>query len=644
MDQGDVERFIAHPRDPGLLKWARAQAREGDPRAVLRALRRLVSPDLDYTTASGLGRLFEQLRAKIVQDAKIAQDGSEEGASRIRVAFLGNYTVYPLVGLLKLYLAAAGIAAEVHHPDYGTWRQELIDPTSDFHAEPHDFTIVSTLWSDVAHLPSPGDDRAAADAAIAAEIATWAGFWQAAQPQGGQIVQDNFVAPANRPFGNLDGRLAGGIARYASRLNDALQDAAPPYVTLHDLASLAAEQGRRRWSDPRFFYEAKLPCAPEMLPLYAHSLAQTLLAQLGVGHKCLVLDLDNTLWGGVIGDDGLGGIAIGQGDARGEAHLAFQHYALQLKARGVLLAVCSKNTDAIAREPFEKHDGMAIRLGDIACFVANWDDKATNLRRIAAELNIGLNSLVFVDDNPVERSIVRQLVPEVAVPELPEDPAGYIEALDRMRYFETPSINREDLQRTSMMQAEAARQAVVASSGADLDSFLQSLALVATIAPVDANNLDRTVQLINRSNQFNVTTRRYSSADLLAKLDDPDWILRTVSLRDRFGDNGLIAVLIAHVDAQAGLLEIDSWLMSCRVLKRGVEDASLNHLVALARDKGLAALRGAYIPTEKNGLVRDLFASLGFTEEAGEPDGRTTWRLDVAHAVPRAHQIEIVEK
>jgi FkbH-like protein len=636
MDPADIERFIANPRDPGLLKWARAEAKrpESDPKALAAVLRRLISPDLDYTTAGGLARLFEQLRER-----------GDLGERKVRIAFLGNYTVYSVVALLKLYLAAGGIAAEVWHPDYGTWRQELMDPGSDFHGQAHDFTILSALWHDVARRPSPADDRATADALVAAEVADWAGFWQAAQAHGGQIIQDNFIAPANRPLGNLDARLVGGMARHAVRLNEALQDAAPPQVTIHDVASLAAEQGRRRWSDPRFFYEAKLPCAPEMLPLYAFSLAQALLAQLGVSHKCLVLDLDNTLWGGVIGDDGLNGIAIGQGEARAEAHLAFQHYALALKARGVMLAVCSKNTDAIAREVFEKHEGMAIRLGDIACFVANWDDKATNLRRIAAELNIGLNSLVFVDDNPVERSIIRQLVPEVAVPELPEDPAGYIEAVDRMRYFETPSINNEDLARTSMMQAEAARQAVVASSGADLDGFLKSLDLVATIAPVDAHNLDRTVQLINRSNQFNVTTHRYSSADLLAKLDDPDWIAVTISLRDRFGDNGLIAVLIMRVDRESGLLDIDTWLMSCRVLKRGVEDASLEHLVAIARAKGLAGLRGTYIPTEKNGLVRDLFASLGFAEQAAGPDGRTIWRLDLdARSDPRPHQINVVEK
>jgi len=634
MDQGDVERFIADPRDPGLLKWARTQVKEGDPKAVAAALKRIVSPDLDYTAANSLARLFDQLRAK-----------ADLGERKTRIAFFASYTAYPIVGLLKLYLAAGGVSADVYLPDYGTWRQELMDPGSDFHAEPAQFTIVSTLWNDVARLPSVADDHAASDALIEAEIAEWAGYWQASQPDGGQLIQDNFIAPPRRPLGNLDGRLFGGMTRHANRLNEALQDAAPSFVTIHDVASLAAEQGRRRWCDPRFFYEAKLPCAPEMIPVYAYSLAQTVLAQLGVTHKCLVLDLDNTLWGGVIGDDGLNGIAIGQGDARAEAHLAFQHYALRLKARGILLAVCSKNTDAIAREVFEKHEGMAIRLPDIACFVTNWDDKATNLRRIATELNIGLNSLVFVDDNPAERSIIRQLVPEVAVPELPEDAAGYIEAVDRMRYFETPSINNEDLQRTSMMQAEAARKAVVSSSGADLDGFLRSLDLVATVGPITADTLDRTVQLIGRSNQFNVTTRRYSSADLLTKLGDPKWITLTVSLRDRFGDNGLISVILAHVDESESTLAIDTWLMSCRVLKRGVEDAVLNHLVTLAQARGLTALRGEYIPTEKNDLVRALFASLGFAQESCDADGRTTWCLALDPAPePRRHMIEVVEK
>jgi FkbH-like protein len=425
-------------------------------------------------------------------------------------------------------------------------------------------------------------------------------------------------------LGNHEGRHHSGLARFISLVNLALQDAAPPFVTIHDIDHLSATGGRWEWGDERFFHHAKLPCSPEFLVDYAHSLSSLILAQLGAVRKCLVLDLDNTLWGGVIGDDGLEGIRLGQGDPEGESYVAFQRYAKGLGERGVILAVCSKNTESVAREVFEKHPQMVLRLDDIACFMANWDDKATNLGRIAQELNIGLNSLVFADDSPAERAIIRRLLPEVAVPELPPDPAGYILALERHRYFQPVTLNQEDLQRTSYYRADAARDAV-RSSAEGLEGFLRMLDMAARIAPVEPTTLERSIQLIHRSNQFNLTTRRCSRADMQSIMNDPSWLTRTVSLRDRFGDNGLISVLLAELEGEE--LRIDTWLMSCRVLKRGVEQALLSHLVAAAQAKGLKAIRGEYIPTAKNGLVRDHYAKLGFRPVDAEDSGRTTWIL-----------------
>ena len=358
---------------------------------------------------------------------------------------------------------------------------------------------------------------------------------------------------------------------------------------------------------------------------YAHSLASLILAHLGVVKKCLVLDLDNTLWGGVIGDDGLGGIRLGQGDPESESFTAFQRYVKGLRDRGVILAVCSKNTESIAREVFEKHPEMLLRLDDIACFMANWDDKATNLGRIASQLNIGLNSLVFVDDNPAERSIVRRLRPEVAVPELPAEPSGYIMALERHRYFQTLSVSAEDLRRTDYYRTDVARQ-TAESSAADLEGFLRSLEMTARIGPITPATLERSVQLIHRSNQFNLTTRRHSAAVVQSVMEDGSWLSRTVSLRDKFGDNGLISVFLARIAHDA--LVIDTWLMSCRVLKRGVEQFLLNHVALTARKQGLAAIKGEYIPTAKNGLVRDHYANLEFAQVgASDESGHTWWEL-----------------
>ncbi len=295
----------------------------------------------------------------------------------------------------------------------------------------------------------------------------------------------------------------------------------------------------------------------------------------------------------------------------------------------MILAVCSKNTDSIAREAFVTHPEMVLRLEDIGCFMANWDDKATNLRKIARTLEIGLDSLVFVDDNPVERALVRQLVPEVAVPELPEDPAGYIQAIDRHAYFQTISIGAEDLRRTEMYRANARRQQAEVSSGS-IDDFLRSLDMKARVEPVTTANLERVAQLVARSNQFNLTTRRHSAAALIKMAQSPDCITLTISLIDRFGDNGLISVLIGKI--QNGELVLDTWLMSCRVLKRGVEAFVRNLLCKIAREHKLSAILGEFIPTSKNGLVSDHYRTLGFEKISGEPGAHSWWRLSLSAA------------
>jgi FkbH-like protein len=304
----------------------------------------------------------------------------------------------------------------------------------------------------------------------------------------------------------------------------------------------------------------------------------------------------------------------------------FQQYVKSLKERGVILAVCSKNEEANAREVFEKHAEMVLRMSDISCFVANWQDKPSNLKSIASTLNIGLNSLVFVDDNPAERSIVRRLVPEVAVPELPIDPAGYVRALDEQRYFQVVSVAPEDFQRTDYYRGDAMRKSVEAAAG-DMEEFLSSLEMVARVGPIDATTLERSAQLIQRSNQFNLTTVRRSTAELLPLLSDPAWVTLTVSLADRFGDNGLISVLLAHISGE--VVEIDTWLMSCRVLKRGVEHLLLNCACREALARGAKFVRGAYIPTAKNALVKDHFPKLGFQRAGGDDDGRTEWELNL---------------
>jgi len=617
-----VERFIAPPSDrprdgTQIFSWIKGALKEGQVDQVKTLFPRLALPGLDYTTATSLVKLLGRLRA---------QAPTPENA--LRLAVVGGFTTHQLVGLIDLFLYAGGIDAQIYEADYGTLHQEFLDPHSGLSQFRPDHVVILTTWRNLGHKPELTDDRAAVQAKVDAEVSDWSTLWRAAHDRlGCQIVQNNFDVPPWRTLANLETKHSAGLGRFIALVNQGLQEAVPPYVTIHDVDHLAASVGRWEWSDDRFYHHAKLPCGPEHLADYAHSVASLILAQSGLGKKCLVLDLDNTLWGGVIGDDGLGGIKVGQGDPESEAFLAFQRYVKALGRRGVILAVCSKNTDAVAREVFEKHPEMALRMDDIACFIANWDDKATNLGRIAAELNIGINSLVFVDDNPVERSIVRRLRPEVAVPEMPADPAYYIRALDSQRYFQAVTISSEDLKRTDFYRADGARKALE-SSTEDLNGFLESLELVARIGPVVPATLERTVQLISRSNQFNLTKRNYSNADVLAMLGDPTWVTRTIALEDRFGDNGLISVMFAK--KSGGDLVIDTWLMSCRVLKRGVEHFLLAHLVAHAKEQGLSRLVGEYIPTSKNGLVRDHYSTLGFTQIDGDASGHTHWALPVA--------------
>jgi FkbH-like protein len=616
-----VERFLAKSAEDRdvcneLISWLKAELKAGNVDHLAELFPRLVIPGLDYTTANSLHRVLKQ-----IQSVRRAPNLTP------RIAVLGSMTTRQLVDLLDLYLQSGRIAAEFYESDFGTLHQEFLDPTSGLYQFRPDFVLIVTSWRDLKERPEFNDAQEAVRRKVDSEIARWTSLWSIARKElRCQVIQSNFATPPWRVMGNLEARHPASFSRFISLVNHVLAETAPSEVTIHDVDQLASASGRWEWCDERFFHQAKLPCSPEYLVDYAHSLASLILAQLGVGRKCLVLDLDNTLWGGVIGDDGLGGIRLGQGDPESEAFVAFQRYVKSLAERGVILAVCSKNNDLVAREVFEKHSEMVLRIDDISCFIANWDDKATNLVRISEQLNIGLNSLVFFDDNPAERSIVRQLRPEVAVPEVPNDPAYYIRALDRQRYFETLAISAEDLNRTQFYRADSKRQALE-TSAVDLDSFLQSLDMVARIEPVVPSTLERTVQLINRSNQFNLTTRRYSNADIHDLMANPGWITRTISLRDRFGDNGLISVLLAKVESD--MLIIDTWLMSCRVLKRGIERLVLNSVFADAVERGLKRVIGEYIPTPKNELVREHYPTLGFTQIDGEMPGHTYWELFV---------------
>jgi FkbH-like protein len=397
----------------------------------------------------------------------------------------------------------------------------------------------------------------------------------------------------------------------------------PSSVHICDAEFLANRLGTVRAVDDRAWFESKQPYSAEMLVHLAREVAETIAALKRPAKKVLVLDLDNTLWGGVVGDDGVEGIEIGTTSPRGEAFRAFQHHLLALSQRGVLLTVCSKNDHDKAIEPFVRHPEMVLRLGDIVNFKANWEPKSENIRKIAAELNLGLDSLVFVDDNPAEVEIVRQFVPEVTGICLGDDPSLFASMLKDSRLFEVSSLTKEDLERVSLYKQDAERQQLLGQS-TDMDAYLASLQMVGHIAAFSAVDAPRISQLINKSNQFNLTTVRRTEAEVLEVMRSDRHAAFTMRLTDRFGDHGLILVVVARVDGDD--LVIDTWLMSCRVLKRGVEQETMNEILRLARLRGCKRVVGLYVPTKKNGMVSGLYPGLGFSAATGEA-GRFTLEL-----------------
>jgi FkbH-like protein len=411
---------------------------------------------------------------------------------------------------------------------------------------------------------------------------------------------------------------------------------------LLDVGGLAETVGLANWHNTQLWNMAKFSFSDQLIPLYADHVARTVAAIRGKSRKALILDLDNTIWGGVIGDDGLEGIHVAQGDARGEGHLAVQRLALDLRQRGIVLAVSSKNTDEVAKEPFEKHPEMLLKLEHIAVFQANWDDKATNIQAIAKELSLGLDAIVFLDDNPVERGLVRKLLPEVAVPELPEDPAYYARVLAAGGYFEAVAFANEDLKRAGFYQDNAKRARLHDRLGG-VEAYLASLDMAITFQPFDATGRARIVQLINKSNQYNLTTRRYTDPQVIEAEKDPEVFTLQVRLADTFGDNGMISVVICRPGA-VGEWEIDTWLMSCRVLGRKVEHMVLREILDRARASGVRKLVGTYKPSGRNEIALGHYSRLGFTKVNEEEYGLTRWELLVEGADPESAPMKVVSQ
>ncbi|MDQ7250221.1 HAD-IIIC family phosphatase [Dongia sedimenti] len=545
-----------------------------------------------------------------------------------RLGVLSNTTSHFLVPALVATAVRHGIDLVCEEADFDQVIQEALNPDSMINRGKFDAVLVAIDHHGLPLRPAPGDAEAAARSVDEAmkQLATVREGIRA--NSNALCIVQTLARPPETLFGSFDLGLAGTLRNLIDGFNRALaEDVAGSKDILLDVAQMAETVGLANWHDPTLWNIGKLPFASQYIALYVDHVCRLIASLRGKSRRCLVLDLDNTLWGGVIGDDGLEGILIGQGDATGEAHLEVQRVALSLRDRGIVLAVSSKNNDDVARKPFKEHPEMLLKEDHLAVFQANWSDKASNITAIAEELALGLESFVFLDDNPAERNIVRQTLPAVAVPELPADPAYYARVLLASGYFEAITLSDEDRKRAAMYQ-DNARRVALQKNVADIGSYLLSLDMVMTVQPFDEVGRARIAQLIAKSNQFNLTTRRYTEVEVAEAERDPDCMTLQIRLADTFGDNGMICVIICRRSDRAW--HIDTWLMSCRVLGRRVEEATLQEILFQARQHEIDTLIGTYRPTERNNLVEKHYEKLGFTLLERKDDGTTVWQLSVA--------------
>lgn len=605
-----------------LLKLARAYEQLGDASLALAWAVRVTETD-DFASWKAA--------AAIVARASPAVPAQRQA----RLAVLGSYTTSQLVEFLVLAARSMKLALDVYEAPFAQYQQEILDPTSTLYSFEPDFVLLAVDAREL-RLPAfaPDPDRVVEEA-----VARWESLWTTIGRSHATVVQHLFALSHRAPFGHLASTLPGTAASMGAAVNQRLALSAPANVAVVDCERLASLVGKRNWFDDRYWYLAKQGVALGAVPTLARHTAAVIAARAGLSKKCIALDLDNTLWGGVVGEEGVTGIALGD-SPQGEAYQEFQDYLLALKNRGVVLAVCSKNNEQDAREVFERHPGMRLALDDIAVFVADWRTKPEQLASVAEQLGLGKDALLFVDDNPAEREIVRRLVPEVDVLPLPTDPAGYVDALERYPLLEPAAFTPEDAERTGQYLARA--QAAAAADGAEtIEDFYRALQMRAEIVGFNETNLPRVAQLVGKTNQFNLTTRRHTAATLEAFAADPRCVHLAVKLADRFADHGLIAVAIAFQEDE--VLRVDSWLMSCRVIGRTLEQTVFDELVRAARTRGCRTIEGLYVATPKNQLVQGLYERLGFVRVDGDHTA-TRWVYELGSREPSNNEFIAVTR
>ena len=537
----------------------------------------------------------------------------ELNSKKIKIAVLGNCATQFFSKSIEGYAKLSGLNVAVLDTDYNQIDAQLLDDESEVYKYKPDAILI---WLATDKLYEEFLDTTLEMRASFAELTMQrlVHYWDlVARNCNARILQPNFTEIDDKALGQYSCKVKSTFTYQIRKLNFMLEEAMNSRKDVYpiDFLSVQIQEGQHSFFDGALYYNAKMTISLDVMPKIAKAVVDVLLAMEGRIKKCIILDLDNTLWGGVIGDDGLGGIQIGE-LGRGHAFWNFQRWLKQLKECGIILAVCSKNNEEIAKEPFEKHEEMVLRLSDISVFVANWNDKASNIKLIQETLNIGMDSIVFIDDNPFERNLVKSLISEIEVPDLPEDPALYLNFLQECNYFETVSFTGANADRTKQYQAEYERRQLQMTFDS-IDKYLESLEMVGEIKPFDSVHYARIAQLTQRSNQFNLRTIRYTEDEIERIANDSKYITLYYTLKDRFGDHGLVSVVIMERISDAEVF-IDTWLMSCRVLKRGMEEFIVNGIIREAKKNGFEIINAEYIATPKNSMVKDIYKNMGFAE------------------------------
>jgi len=562
------------------------------------------------------------------------QNYCDDRGKTTRLAILGNCATQFLATCIKGYANLEKIGIEIFDADYNQIDSQLLDPNSETcNFKPDSILLyLSTDKLYEEYLDKPMEERNGLAQELMDKLE---GYWNLISERiGSRILQPNFTEIMDNALGNYGAKADVSFAFQIRKLNFLLQERMTKRRDVYpiDLLGLQLQLGSHAFYDPALYYNAKMPIAMDALPYVAKTITDVIKSMNGTIKKCVICDLDNTLWGGVIGDDGLGGIEIGE-LGRGHAFTDLQRWLKQLKDYGIILAVCSKNNEDTAKEPFISHEEMILKLSDISVFVANWDDKASNIRLIQETLNIGMDSIVFLDDNPFERNLVRQMIPEIEVPELPEDPSMYLRFLQEQNYFEVASFTGAGSDRTSQYQAEFERKKLQ-SSFESIDDYLKSLDMVGEAKIFEPVRFARIAQLTQRSNQFNLRTVRYTEDEIGKIANDSNYLTLYYTLKDKFGDHGLVSVVILEKKSEEELF-VDTWLMSCRVLKRGMEEFIVNKMIETAKSGGFTKLSAEYIPTPKNSMVKDIYKTFGFTET-----GKNNYVISVDDYKPRIVYID----